>query len=365
MFAHKLTISSRGRAALLALLAFPLACDRDATGPQRELQAPEASIVLPPRVVPTDFDASQYFGINVALAAQQQYGPTATVVTVSNHLYGWRAVVGGRQYSINMTRAVQDQFGSGYILGAVGLGIYDWRAVHWSALAGKVLPVMVIAGDSFYGDNNITAVAQGLNNLKSVLLTTRSWYQYRAGQTFRLLQPLVVFNQSPYSAAQWNGFSTSGGEVLWDFAWNAYAGAYPAHDLGSGGAALRVLLAPFTGNSATLFDGGFAQFTAIGSSIIKVFASAPPAVSSLTCSWGTNGDGLLYNPPCERATFWVAHELGYTFGLQDCDASGGPYDCYDSIMQPAFGGAASGPLPPATVLTPPQVTTLLASGFFF
>src|SRR6059036_1371073 len=230
----------------LTLLALSLACDRQPTAPdlQHPVPAPEASLLPSSPTISPLFDASQYFGIDVQRAAQQQYGSSAKAVTVSNHLYGWRALVGSQLFSIDMARAVHDQFGAGYILGAVGVGIYDWRAVRWSALSYKVLPVMVMARDYFF---NVDAVQTGLANFQSALTATWNWYRLRSGvgTSFRMLQPLVVFNQSPYTAAQWNGFSDAGGETLWDFAWNAYASAYPSSTLGSSGAALRVQLAPF------------------------------------------------------------------------------------------------------------------------
>ena len=44
-------------------------------------------------------------------AAVQQYGSSATVVLTVDHLYGWKASVGGRLYGIDMKRAVADQWG--------------------------------------------------------------------------------------------------------------------------------------------------------------------------------------------------------------------------------------------------------------
>jgi hypothetical protein len=373
MLAHLLTTQLIKRVAPLALLSLALACDSTPTAPPPPPPPPPdppglltSLLPLPPQV----FDGSQYFGISVSLAAQQQYGPSATAVQVSGHLYGWRAQVGSAQYSIDMRRAVRDQFGAGYILGAVGVGIYDWRAVHWSTLSNYVLPVMVIGSDYFY---NVSAVQSALANLKSVLVTTRSWYDFAmradagSNKLYRMLQPLVVFQQSSYTSAQWNGFSAQGGQALWDFAWNAYAAAYPTSPLGSYDGALRVLLAPFTGNSPTVFGGADYALTLPGGYPVPAFAAVPPAVSSLTCSWGTNGDGLLYNIPCERATFWVGHELGHMFRLLDVSNSNCSGDCWGSIMAAIDGDpyGALGPLPPATVLTQDQKNTLLDSPFFF
>src|SRR5690349_6262260 len=367
--------------ALLVLLGFPLACDRTPTEPVTTTQPRiETSLLFPLVTLASPFDASQYFSIDVNRAAQQQYGSSATAVAVSNHLYGWRAVVNGTQYPIDMRRAVAQQWGSGYVLGAVGVGLYDWRAVHWSALPHEVLPVMVIASDYFY---NVSAVQTGLSNLQSVLITTREWYRaaYSSaissfpnpplpGKTFNMLQPLVVFDyssyeSSSYTAAQWNAFSTA---ALVSNASNEYETVYPRYSLGGPtGTAVRVLLSVFAGNGLTVpIGGGGGVYNGLyGASGLAPYtnlpglAVVPPAVNSLTCSWGTGGDGLLYDIPCARATWLIGHYLGYTFGLQNCDAGGGPYDCLDSIMGAGY------PLPPTTVLTSAQISTLSASGFFF
>ena len=367
--------------ALLVVLGFPLACDHTTTGPVAPPRPPIETSLFPP-VTFSPFDASQYFPIDVQRAAQQQWGLSATVTSVANHLYGWRAVVNGQQYSIDMRRAVRDQYGADYVLGAVGVGLHDWVAVHWSALPAKVLPVMVIASDYFY---NVSAVQTGLSNLQSVLLTTDAWYRAaystaissfpnppQPGKTFNLLKPLVVFDywsneSSSYTAAQWIALGANPSALVSDASYE-YSRVYPPHSLGGPtGTAVRVLLAVYAGNGLTVPIGGgggvsnglygangLPPYTALSG-----LAIVPPAVSGLSCSWGTGGDGLLYDIPCARATWLTGHELGYTFGLQNCDPGGGPYDCLDSIMGAGY------PLPPATVLTLAQVSTLSGSGFFF
>ncbi|PYP54990.1 MAG: hypothetical protein DMD44_16130 [Gemmatimonadetes bacterium] len=341
-----------GQVALLTMVGLTLACDRNPTAPVAQPRV-ERSLVPP---TPPVFDASQYFAISVDLAAQQQYCRTfpsvrctnVTAARVSDHLYGWRAVVNGQQFSIDMQRAVRDQFGSDYILGAVGVGIFDWRAVHWSALvSNEVLPVMLIANDYFW---NVGAVQAGLANFKSVLATTRRWYAKAMSaygglpRTFHVLQPLVVFLQSKYTAAQWNFLTTL----------NPYSGPFPGFWLtlvsNASGSAYgsvspygpRVLVAVFTGNSPTVFSGTFWQ---------NYFYPGvlAPAVSSLTCSWGTDGNGLINNLPCQQATFLVAHTLGWAFELWDCSNTD-PCAGTTSIM--------AGTWPPLASLTPSQIDLL-------
>jgi hypothetical protein len=362
MFSHTLTSSDLirhaarhawGRAALLALLAFPLACDRDATGPEAGLPVrPEASIFTPvlPSLLPPDFDASQYFGLNVALAARQQYGSAATVVTVSNHLYGWRAVVGGRRYSIDMQRAVRDQFGSGHILGAVGVGIYDWRAVRTQGWVNRVLPVMPIASDYFY---NVDAVRTGLANLRSVLITTRNWYGWRVGKTFRMLQPLVVFNQSSRTAAQWNALAASTAAPghtfdFWTAAVTEFFNQYPTYL--PGGSAMVIV--PFTGASP---DVTFGANGASGAPDHPKTVGAPQA-ASITCP----STGPL-DARCAEATYWIGHSLPFTFldgeGINySCVAYPGDPNCSQSILQDGR--------PWDAILLPGEITKLQASLFF-
>jgi len=361
MFAHPLAFTRMAkRVAPLALLGAALACDRTPTAPQPP-PPPRimTSLGLPP--LGTGFDGSQYFGINVQLAAQQQHGSSATAVQVSGHLYGWRAQVGSAQYSIDMRRAVRDQFGSDYVLGAVGVGIYDWRAVHWSALSQYpnefvVIPVMPIASDRFF---DVTAVAQGLANLKSVLLATRNWYAPRVGKTFRMLQPLVVFNQWPMTSTQWDGYSASNAAAYQDYAWNAYASVYPQPVLLSTGEyAQRVVIAPFTGDGLSQF-GGSGTFNAVASSppFRPVFAITAPVASSIGCPT------TFTNPQdfhCSAAEYDIGHWLGVTLGLADCVTNPTLNECVNSggsimhVAEPWLAG-----------LTAIEIARLSESPFFF
>ncbi len=328
------------RAALLLLVGAPLACDPTPTAPTSQASA-ETSLLFPPIREFSLFDNSQYYAIDVNRAAQQQYGPTARATQICGHLYCWRAVVNGQQYSIDMQRAVAEQWGSGYVLGAVGVGIYDWRAVHWSALADEVLPVMPIASDYFW---DVTAVEGGLANFRSVLVATRNWYQLRAGKTFRLLQPLVVFLQSSQTAAQWNALSniTAIDGHRYDFLYAViaeYQRSYPAPSR-----ALPLALVPFTGNSPDVWLGA-ADYTG--------YAVAPPRATSITCP----ATGPL-DYRCSDATYAIGHELGHAFGLQhSCTVYPSDPNCAHSIMQVGH--------PQDAILLPGEITSLLATPFFF
>jgi hypothetical protein len=369
MFPHTLKTSDPMRSAwqwvaLLALLGLPLACDRTPTAPVTTAQPRiETSLLFPPVTLGSPFDASQYFDINVDAAAQQQYCPTwpsvrctnVTATQVSGHLYGWRAVVNGIQYSIDMQRAVANQFGSGYFLGAVGAGIYDWRAVHWSAIpSNEVLPVMPIASDYFF---NVSAVQTGLANLESMLLTVQAWYAKAMttyggpSKTFHLLQPLVAFVQRPFcppqpypTAAQWNSFYYDTPDATQNATCSdgVFDGiyAYYQQDLPQ---TASVVLAPFAPSTQLTFGAGWNQE-------YSRFVVESPGESNLSCSWGTGGSGLSNNIACQEATYFVAWSLAFTFGLrQSLDGS-------TSLMDGQF--------PPQATLTVSQINTLTNSGFF-
>ena len=233
--------------AIVGLLYLVLACGRDVTAPVGQLAD---------RATGVTFDTTAYFPIDVQRAARQQYGSSAKAVRVSRHLYGWRAKVGGYDHSIDLTRAVRDQYGPDYVLGAVGVGVYDWRAVHWSALSGRVLPVMPIASDHFF---NVESVAWGLANFESVLVTIRNWYASRVGKTFHLLQPLIVAVQSSRTAVQWNALSNSTTDSQHRYgllyaAVSEYRRTYPEPS-----SVLRVVIVPFTGNSPDVWLGAAGQ----------------------------------------------------------------------------------------------------------
>jgi hypothetical protein len=343
MFTQRLKTSDPMRSAwrwvaLLVLLGSPLACDRTPTAP---LTSGAQGSLLAITRVPAGFESSEYFPIDVQRAAQAQYGSSATAVAIVDHLYGWRAQVGGQLYSIDMARAVASQYGSGYVLGAVGVGSYDWRAVHWSALSDKVLPVMPIGSDYFW---NVAAVRTGLANFKSVLITIDNWYFWRAGATFRVLQPLVVFLQSSRTGAQWNALADSSAIQAYRYSFlyaviAEYKRAYPAP-----GGSLPVALVPFTGSSPDVWLGA-ADYTG--------YAVAPPRASSITCP----ASGTL-DARCSDATYAIGHELGHAFGLShSCDAYPSDPNCAQSIMQ--YGK------PQSAILLSGEISTLRATPFFF
>ena len=333
-------------AALLGIVSVLAAC-KPTTEPveRREPQGPDA-LIDPGMTLPTnllvDFDASAYGPIDVLRAARTQYGSAATLTSVSDHLYGWRAVVNGRYLSIDMQRAVADQYGAGFVLGAVGVHLYDWRAIRWSGLNNRVVPVMPIASDLFF---NVDAVRTGLANFRSVLITIRNWYDLRmGGESFHYAQPLIVPLQSTQTAAEWNWTSslTQNEDHRWDLLDSAiveYQRSYP-----NPGSSLRVMLAPFTGSSPDVW---------LGAASTGRFAVAPQRATSIVCP--TSGP-LDYR--CADATYAIGHELGHTFGLaHSCDAYPKDLRCSSSIMHTGK--------PWDAILLPGEIATLQPLSFFW
>jgi len=334
-----------------ALCALPLlvaaACERSATAPDSiaaKGAAANHDLLTIPRIQPlADFDATQFFPIDVNRAAQQQFGSSATAVLTVDHLYGWKASIGGRLYGIDMARAVADQYGSGYVLGAVGVAGYDWRAIRWSNLTNRVLPVMPVASDFFF---DVNAVRSGLANFQSVLLTIRNWYSYRAGQTFHYAQPVIVPLQSTQTAAQWNALSqlTSDPNHRYDFmnaAINEFRRSYPQPN----GSVLKAIMSVYTGASPDVWLGA--------ASTSGIYAVSPPRATSITCP----ASGAL-DYRCSDATYAIGHELGHTFGLAHaCDAYSSDANCNNSIMQTGK--------PWDAILLTGEINTLLPQGFFF
>jgi hypothetical protein len=309
-------IRSRALAAVLALSALAAIAPR------------------PADAAPTGYESHAFRPIDVLRAAREQYGPLATVTAVGDHLYSWRAVVYGALLGIDMRRAVTAQYGASYTLVAVGVHKYDWKAVRFADLQRVVLPVMLVASDRWY---DVAGVQTGLARFRSVLTATQNWYRARAGATFRLVQPVVVY--TPQTSAQWRSISESTTTAAHRWALlNRSTEAYGAN-LPAPHSSLRVWIAQYVGNGTDVWLGGAS---------VGRFAVGTPRATSVTCP----ATGPL-NALCADATYVMGHEGGHAFGLAHPTTAA---DMNRSIM-----GIAK---PWAAVLLASEVQGLLGTGFF-
>ncbi len=284
------------------------------------------------------FETQFYRSLDLARAARDQYGLNATVTSIGQHLYDWRAQVGSRNLSLDLAQAVATQYGSSYTLVSVGVHLYDWRAVRFADLQAVVLPVMPIASDRFF---DINGVRDGLTRFRSVLTCIQNWYRLRAGSTFRLLQPLVIYTAR--TGATWNQISanTANSQNRFDLL-NAALADYAAL-LPQPGSALRVVLSPYAGDFPDVWLGAAASGR---------FAVAPQRATSVNCP----ASGPLDSRSAD-ATYAVGHELGHTFGLgHSCDDYPNFTQCSRSIMQAAK--------PWDAILLEPEIVRLVQTVFF-
>ncbi|MFO0981158.1 MAG: hypothetical protein U1E76_05300 [Planctomycetota bacterium] len=284
------------------------------------------------------FESQFYYSLDLQRAAKDQYGPSATLTWVGDHLYDWRAVVRGQFKSLDLKLAVKTQYGSSWTLAAVGVHRYDWRAVKFANLSYVVLPVMLIASDRWF---DINGVRDGLARFQSVLLADQNWYQLRAGATFRLLQPLVVYTS--LSAADWKHLSDISADPAHRYDM-LYAGKDQyTYSLPAAGSSLRVAMSPYAGPCPDV---------SLGAASTASYALAPQRATSLVCP---PSGPLDYR--CADATYAIGHELGHTFGLNhSCDDYPSDGQCQNSIMQVGK--------PWDAILLKPEIAKLLNSPFF-
>lgn len=295
------------------------------------LAAALIATMVPARAA-SGFDGSYLRPIDVAREAREEYGSSAAVTSLCDHLNCWRAKVNGQLRGLDLTRAVQSQYGSGYKLVAVGLHLYDWRAISLPRANYIVQPVIEVASDRWL---DVAGVDQGLASFRSVLTTTQNWYSYRAGKTFHPLTPIVI--QSDYTSQQWIDDAASTAQPCYDG--NNTHWDCPRYNLlrHSQEQYLKRLPQPGTDNRlraqlsslAVSQYVGYAPDVWLGAADGGQFAMAPPRATSVSCPASGAQDSR-----CADATYAIGHELGHAFGLDhSCHAYPSDPNCGKSIME--------------------------------
>ena len=289
---------------------------------------------------PALLEDGYYRPLDLERAAEEQYGAGAVLVATGDHLYDWKVRVPTSKLlqHLDIAEAVADQYGSEWRVVMAGVHKYDWKAVRPSEPDEVVLPVVLVASDRFF---DVAGVARAVERFRSVVGRVQSWYGARVGARLRVLEPLVM--PTGLSSAEWDDLSaiSADPEHRYDFL-DECIRSYEA-SLPEAGSNLRVVLSPYTGESAGVWLGAAASGR---------YAAAPQRATSLDCP----AEGML-GSACADAAYAIGHELGHTFGLgHSCDEYPGHPRCGESIMQTGR--------PPEAILLQQEVCELLASPFF-
>jgi hypothetical protein len=308
--------------------------------------------------------STPYLPIDMARAARDQYGASATIVATCDHLYCWRAQVGAALYGLDVQQAVETQYGAAYRAAAVGVHLYDWRAVATSQLLDTVLPTLLIPEDRFF---DVPGVREGIARYTSLLRNVRSWYRLRAGETFSLVHPLAV--PSGLTAAEWGVLSeyTTCGDLYRDLRRLCSPTAPPPGAVPGGDPRFAVLDRSILEYEAALpaphsrlrvaiaQDLGTAGLQVWwGAGRLDRYAVGTPQVAAVSCPADMDGGNW-----CGEAGYAIGHELGHAFAnlKHSCDDyEPDPPDCARSIMQTER--------PWAAILLDFEAEALRATSFF-
>jgi hypothetical protein len=274
--------------------------------------------------------------IDVPAAVRAQWGEFAQPHPLGDHLFDWRAEVGGELRGIDLNAAAAAQWGEDHRLVSVGMQRGDWRAVSFDALEKTIVPVMLIASDLLHAD-----VRPAIERFRSVIANVGNWYALRVGKRFRVLQPLVL--PSTRDALTWNGLSVA--SDTGDHRWEMYQSGVGEVQLvlSRRHPSTIFLIAPFTGEGEAYW---------LGAGEFDGYVVVPPRATSVDCPPSGPLDEVQSD-----AAYAMAHELGHAFGLKHTsEAFPGSGDAPNALMD--------GRKLPDAILLQEEVQLLRSSGFF-
>lgn len=231
--------------------------------------------------------------------AKSQHGESAIAMRTNPTMYGWAALVNGQQKPLDINRYVSETYGEGHTIAMTGNGAYSWKVLKKDDLKDAVVPVLIVPNN--YTLNYLT-VGTAKSSAAAKMKFTRDWYKAKTGITFRMTEPICVFD-SKYSSDEWVG-------TKWlESAQNGTTGRY--------GPYYEAINAYENGTHTPGIKGG------TNNTSMFLF----PVISTdgdLATEWGAAGSShyvytpgeFLYTSVTEERSFFVlGHEGGHAFGL--------------------------------------------------
>lgn len=149
------------------------------------------------------FDRDFLKGIDLNLAASQQYGSGSVAVKNGNHAWHWQAKLpDGSLRGLDMNLAAQRQMSPTAKAVMLGAGAYDWSFIDFPKIDKKVIPIILVTADKIY---DIAAVAEAVECYKTKIIGVQEWLRQEIGKTFDSLPPLIGYtNITDQQIQAWN-----------------------------------------------------------------------------------------------------------------------------------------------------------------